>query len=224
MRDPSLARAASARVAAHEPDADWPLVEQVRRREAAGFEALYARYQAPISRLVANIIRQPDAVPDLVQEIFTKVYFALDGFTPGLPFKPWLYRLASNHCIDFLRKRRRQPRLAEPPADAGEGWEWELPDQSHPDALSSLISRDLAAKLLNQLKPRDRMLLVMQDLQGLSLEEMIAITGLRLSAVKVGLFRARKRLLAAYQKVGAGAGSGRRASAPAEESPGGPLP
>ncbi len=183
-------------------DADTILVRQIQGGDTAAFEALYARYQGPISRLVANMTRYPEAVPDLVQEIFAKAYFALNSFQPGLPFRPWLYRLASNHTIDYLRRQRRQPRAAEPPTLDGEGLrEWELPDPSAANALDRLVSRDLAGKLLAMLKPRDRELLVMQELQELSLEEISAVTGLGLSAVKVGLFRARKRMLASYQKL-----------------------
>ncbi len=188
-------------VAAEDPDG--PLVRQIQSGDGAAFEALYARYQGAISRLVANMIRHPEAVPDLVQEIFAKAYLALGSFTPGMPFRPWLYRLASNHTIDYLRRQRRQPRAADPPAalDGGEAREWDLPDTSHANALERLVSRDLAGKLLASLRPRDRQLLVMQDLQDLSLEEISAATGLGLSAVKVGLFRARKRMLASYQRL-----------------------
>lgn len=197
---PGVARPA----AAEDADPDAGLVRQIQTGDPAAFEALYARYQGPISRLVANMVRYPEAVPDLVQEIFAKAYFALDSFHPGLPFRPWLYRLASNHTIDFLRRQRRQPRAAEPPAplDAGDSpREWDLPDPSAANALDRLVSRDLASKLLATLKPRDRHLLILQDLQDLSLEEISTATGLGLSAVKVGLFRARKRLLANYQKL-----------------------
>lgn len=183
-------------------DADWPLVQRIQQHDAAAFEQLYARYRGPISRMVANIVRYPDQVPDLVQEIFAKAYFSLAGFTPGLPFRPWLYRLASNHCIDFIRKRRRQPIEADPPMDADhQPREWDLPDPGAGGVLEHLVSHDLADKLLRALKPRDRALLVMQDLQGMSLDEISAATGLGLSAVKVGLFRARKRLLAGYRKL-----------------------
>ncbi|MGH9536076.1 MAG: RNA polymerase sigma factor [Terriglobales bacterium] len=197
--DPAIG---ASRPAALAEDVDGPLVLRIQAGDGAAFESLYARYQGPISRLVANMVRYPEVVPDLVQEIFAKAYFALGSFTPGMPFRPWLYRLASNHTIDFLRRQRRQPRTAEPPAlDSAETREWELPDTSGPNALERLVSRDLAAKLLSGMKPRDRQLLVMQDLQDLSLEEICAVTGLGLSAVKVGLFRARKRMLASYQKL-----------------------
>ncbi|HZT74030.1 MAG TPA: sigma-70 family RNA polymerase sigma factor [Terriglobales bacterium] len=194
-------------ISAGAEDADWPLVQRVQQHDAAAFEELYARYRGPITRMVANIVRYPDQVPDLVQEIFAKAYFALPRFTPGLPFRPWLYRLASNHCVDFLRKRRRQPLAADPPVGASnQTLEWELPDPAGGDVLADLVTHDLADKLLRMLRPRDRGLLVMQDLQGMSLEEIASITGLGLSAVKVGLFRARKRLMASYRKLTAAGG------------------
>ncbi|HEY8055568.1 MAG TPA: sigma-70 family RNA polymerase sigma factor [Terriglobales bacterium] len=192
-------------------DADLALVHRIQNGDGAAFEEMYARYQQPITRMVANIVRQPDVVADLVQEIFTKVYFAMEGFTPGLPFRPWLYRVSSNYCVDYLRKRKRQPPQVSTTSETGEEQEWMLPDHSA-SALQHLVAADLAGKLLLDLKPRDRMLLVMKEIQEMSLEEIGEITHMGVSAVKVALFRARKRMLDQYQhhyrKPGERAGSG----------------
>ncbi|MGN6594123.1 MAG: RNA polymerase sigma factor [Terriglobales bacterium] len=192
-------------------DADLGLVRRIQDGDGAAFEELYAHYQQPITRMVANIVRQPDVVPDLVQEIFTKVYFAMEGFTPGLPFRPWLYRVAANYCVDYLRKRKRQPPQVSTTAESGGEQEWMVPDHSA-SVLQHLVAEDLAGKLLLDLKPRDRMLLVMKEIQEMSLEEIGAITHMGVSAVKVALFRARKRMLDQYQqhyrRQGAEAGSG----------------
>lgn len=179
-------------------DPDLPLVQRIQGGDGSAFEELYARYRQPITRLVANIVRYPEIVPDLVQEIFTKVYFAMEGFTPGLPFRPWLYRVATNYCVDYLRKRKRQPPQVSTTAEAGKEQDWMLPDPAV-DALRQVVSSDLAGKLLRGLKPRDRMLLVMKEMQEMSLEEIASVTHMGLSAVKVALFRARKRMLDEYQ-------------------------
>ncbi|MGH9417180.1 MAG: RNA polymerase sigma factor [Terriglobales bacterium] len=179
-------------------DVDLSLVQRIQGGDGAAFEELYARYQQPITRLVANIVRNPEVVPDLVQEIFTKVYFAMEGFTPGLPFRPWLYRVATNYCVDYLRKRKRQPPQVSTTSETGEEQEWMMPDPSA-SVLQRMVSTDLAGKLLQTLKPRDRMLLVMKEIQDMSLEEIGAVTHLGTSAVKVALFRARKRMLEQYQ-------------------------
>ncbi len=178
-------------------DQDLPLVKRIQKGDGAAFEELYARYQQPITRMVANIVRYPEIVPDLVQEIFTKVYFAMEGFTPGLPFRPWLYRVATNYCVDYLRKRKRQPPQVSTTADNGEEHDWLLPDPSA-SVLQHVVSHDLAGKLLLDLKPRDRMLLVMKEMQDMSLEEIAQVTHMGVSAVKVALFRARKRMLDQY--------------------------
>jgi len=178
-------------------DPDLPLVLRIQKGDGAAFEELYARYQQAISRLVANMVRYPEVVPDLVQEIFTKVYFAMEGFTPGLPFRPWLYRVASNYCVDYLRKRKRQPPQVSTTGDNGGENDWLLPDPSA-NVLQRVVSSELADKLLLALKPRDRMLLVMKEIQDLSLEEIAQVTHMGVSAVKVALFRARKRMLDQY--------------------------
>ena len=182
-------------------DPDLPLVLRVQQGDAAAFEELYYRHQAGVSRMVSNIVRYPEVVPDLVQEIFAKVYVRFESYSPRLPFRPWLYRVAGNHCLDFLRHRRRQPLQVSTTLEDDAGREWALPDPTAERMQSRLVARDLAGKLLLELGPRDRMLLVLKEINELSLEEIGAITGLRLSAVKVGLFRARKRMLAKYQKL-----------------------
>lgn len=181
-------------------DPDSPLVQRIQRGDQFAFEELYGRYRQAMTRLVANIVRDPESVPDLVQEIFTRVYFAMDTLTPGLPFRPWLYRVATNHCVDFLRKRKRQPPSISTTGEDGEENEWLLADTSG-NVLQRLVSRDLAHKLLLELKPRDRMLLVMKEIQELSLDEIGQATGMGESAVKVALFRARKRMLDQFLKI-----------------------
>ncbi|MHB8736600.1 MAG: RNA polymerase sigma factor, partial [Terriglobales bacterium] len=181
-------------------DPDLALVLRVQQGDAAAFEELYYRHQAGVSRMVANFVRYPEVVPDLVQEIFAKVYLRFDSYSPRLPFRPWLYRVASNHCLDFLRHRRRQPLQVSTTMEDDPTREWTLPDPAGERMQARLVARDLAGKLLLELSPRDRMLLVLKEINELSLEEIGAITGLRLSAVKVGLFRARKRMLEKYRK------------------------
>ncbi|HXE30659.1 MAG TPA: sigma-70 family RNA polymerase sigma factor [Terriglobales bacterium] len=181
-------------------DLDLPLVLRIQQGDGAAFEELYGRYQQPITRMVANIVRYPEVVPDLVQEIFTKVYFAMEGFTPGLPFRPWLYRVATNYCVDYLRKRKRQPPQVSTTSDTGEDHEWLIQDPNA-SVLQHLVSSDLAGKLLLDLKPRDRMLLVMKEIQEMSLEEIGQVTHMGASAVKVALFRARKRMLDQYKSL-----------------------
>ncbi len=176
---------------------DLELVQRVQHGDQTAFEQLYYQYQGPVGRMVAHMVRDPEQVSDLLQEIFAKAYFALPKLDAETPFRPWLFRLASNHTIDYLRRQKRRPQVADP----GPEQEWDLPDQSHPDALHRVLTRDLARKLLNSLKPRDRMLLVLQEFQELSLEEIGQIMGMRLPAVKVGLFRARKRLQEHYRDL-----------------------
>lgn len=180
-------------------DVDLPLVQRIQGGDGTAFEELYARYQQPITRMVANIVRYPEVVPDLVQEIFTKVYFAMEGFTPGLPFRPWLYRVATNYCVDYLRKRKRQPPQVSTTSETGGEQEWLVQDPSA-SVLQRLVASDLAGKLLMALKPRDRMLLVMKEIQDMSLEEIGQVTHMGVSAVKVALFRARQRMLDQYQR------------------------
>ncbi len=176
-------------------DPDQLLVERAQAGEVAAFEQLYARYQAPISRMVANLVRNPADTPDLVQEVFTKVYMALDRIQPNLPFRPWLYRIAGNHCLDYLRKRKRQLVRLDPNPEAAEHTQ---PVDPSATPAEQVVAQDLVNKLFAGLKPRDRWLLIMKEVEGLTLEEISAMTGMGISALKVALFRARRRLQRRY--------------------------
>ncbi len=178
-------------------DPDQHLVVRAQAGDREAFAAIYSRYQGPIARLAANITRRPNEAPDLVQEIFTKIYFSLDRVRSDVPFRPWLYRVAGNHCLDYLRKQKRQPRTDSLIPEYDDGWL----ASTGPDPARKSEARDLVDKLFHGLRPRDRWLLVMKEIEGLSLDEMAAITGMAHSALKVALFRARKRMQKQYQML-----------------------
>jgi RNA polymerase sigma-70 factor (ECF subfamily) len=193
---------------------DTVLVGRVRAGDEAAFEQLYLRYRDRVTRMVANIVRDSAATPDLVQEIFTKAYFAVASsshrrlgvtsaeFRAGSPFRPWLYKVATNHCLDHLRRQGRRPfHLTIEDEWTADETGAVVPVADSVDALKQLVSRDLVQKLLRMLKPRDRVLLVMKEIEELSLEEMSEVTGMGVTAVKVALFRARRRMLDRYQKM-----------------------
>ncbi len=178
-------------------DPDQRLVERAQGGEVWAFEQLYARYHAAISRMVANLVRNPADTPDLVQEIFAKVYFALDRVRPNSPFRPWLYRIAGNHCLDYIRKRKRQPAWIDAESASAENT---IPAEGATPA-ERVLAQDLVSKLFEGLKPRDRWLLVLKEVEGLTLEEISEMTGLGISALKVALFRARRRMQRRYQEM-----------------------
>ena len=151
-------------------------------------------------RLTGN----PDDGAELAQEAFLNAWRGLGKFHGESSFATWLYRLASNACIDFLRreKRRRSLSMTVSLDDEEEGRQAELPDQGAgpEERLERAEDRRAIARALEQVSPEHRQVLVMRELSGLSYAEISQVLGLEEGTVKSRIARARaalrKRLLA----------------------------
>jgi len=150
---------------------------------------------------------------EIVQEVFLKVYRMAATYRSDAPFEHWLLRIATNTCVDRLRERRRRREdvLADITPDAGAWLDAALAGASQ-EARQAEAARALASELLDSLPPKDRMVLVLMDLEGLSAREVAAATGSTRAAVKVRALRARRslrRLAEAVPAAGEGNGGGR---------------
>jgi RNA polymerase sigma-70 factor (ECF subfamily) len=137
-------------------------------------------------------------VEEILQEVFTKVYFALGGYSPekGTSFSAWLSKVAINSCYDELRRTRRRPEnsIADITSDEILWLTSQLESQTVRDAESEAISRDLSNKLLSRLSPEDRVVLTLLDAEELSVAEIASHLGWKISKVKVRAHRARLAL------------------------------
>lgn len=178
---------------------DVELVKGARDGDESAFEELFHRHRRRVSMIASRFFRQREQVEEVVQESFTKAYFALDDFSnqQESSFAAWLARIAFNVCYDELRRLKRRPEsalsnvseeeaawLKEQVRDEGAGHDVEV----------TAISRDLASKLLARLSAEDRMVLVMLDVEGLSVSEIAKSINWSVSKVKVRAHRARANL------------------------------
>lgn len=177
------------------------------RAAAAGdphaFAQLVARYQKPVYNLVLRTVGNEQDALDLTQETFVRAWRGLPGFRAEAKFSTWLYRLASNVSIDFLRaqKNRRTVSLS---AQEESDQAWEMPDPA-PGPEARVLQREQAAQLrraLEQLRPEQRQILTLRSMQGLSYEEIGQCLGLRAGTVKSRLARAREQLRRALEEAG----------------------
>lgn len=185
-----------------QPSADPSDIELVSRAvagEEAAFEELFNRHRRRVSLIASRFFRQPEQIEEIVQESFTKAYFALKDFTnqQEASFAAWIARISFNACYDELRRIKRRPESAISNVSEDEA-AW-LRDQPRSEGVGddierSAISRDLADKLLSRLSPEDRMVLVMMDVEGLSVSEIAESTKWSISKVKVRAHRARASL------------------------------
>ena len=178
---------------------DEALVESVRAGDDSAFEAIFERHRRRIARMVGRFFNRPDKVEEIIQDVFTKVYFGLGSYSSerGSSFAAWLSRVAVNSCYDELRRARRRPEslISDITSDEILWLNTQLKPQSeNRDAESAVISRDLANKLLARLGVDDRLVLTLLEGEELSVAEIALLMGWKSSKVKVRAHRARQSL------------------------------
>lgn len=183
-------------------NADPVLVARAQSGDQAAFNELVAFCRKRVLSIVARLIGKPEDVEDVAQDVFLRLYFSLNQLSNVELFDRWLYRLTVNAAYDYMRKskRRKESRMADLSeaqmvmADASAG---ELKGRS--DEKASTI-RDFVHWLLSGVSEEDRILLLLKEVEGLSIKELEEIYGANESALKVRLFRARQRVLKAFEK------------------------
>lgn len=179
--------------------ADTEFVARAVAGDEEAFEELFNRHRRRVALIAGRFFRQPEQCEEIVQETFTKAYFALKDFsnTQEASFAAWLARIAFNTCYDELRRMKRRPESSLSNI-SGEEDEWLKEQLQAGDAESNIessaIARDLAAKLLSRLSPEDRLVLVMLDAEGMSVNEIAKLNKWSVSKVKVRAHRARASL------------------------------
>ena len=173
------------------------LVSCVKAGDQVAFRELIERYEARIFRVIWGILRNRDDAEEIAQEVFAKVYFSIRTFDGRSTLYTWIYRIAVNECYGFLRKQRLKL-VAE--GDVADDTFTNAAD-IHPLADRATIERDFVNKLLANVDEDDRMLLLWKEVEGLSLEELVELTGLNKNTIKVRLYRTRQRLMQAARRL-----------------------
>ena len=178
-----------------------PVATEVLDAESTeSFEAAFTTYQAPICAYLQRMIGNPEDAYDLTVASFEKAYRNWQK-APVEKLAPWLYRIATNTCLDELRRRRLirwQP--FESLAKVFHPWQVSREDPEH-DVIRG-EQRALLREALAQLSPRHRAALLMRECQGLSCEEVGEALGISKEAAKQLLFRARQQLRTSYVGLG----------------------
>jgi RNA polymerase sigma-70 factor, ECF subfamily len=180
---------------AQAPDAE--LARLARDGDESAFGEIVRRHSPRVFRTASRFFRRREQVEEVVQESFAKAFFALGEFANSrdASFAAWLARIAFNTSYDELRRQKRRPEAALEELteeDAATLSERLRGDGS--DAEGQAVSRDLATKLLARLSPEDRLVLVMLDVEGLSVSEIAGLMKWTGSKVKVRAHRARAHL------------------------------
>lgn len=174
----------------------------VRDRDESAARRLMAALYPLVLKVIRNRLPRRMAEEDLAQEIFIRFFEKLGGYDGRVPLAHWLSRLSINLCIDALRAEARRPELrwADLSEAEAEALQAALANDMNiaPDAAAA---HDLAAKLLETLDAKDRLIVQMLDLEGRSVREVRELTGWGASFIKVRAFRARRHLRKTMQEL-----------------------
>jgi RNA polymerase sigma-70 factor (ECF subfamily) len=176
------------------------LIRAAQAGDHTAFESLVRRYDANVLRLAINLLHSEDDAHDVYQEVFLRVFRNLSNFRFDCSFHTWLYRIVSNMCIDFLRRkkvRRTEPAVVETEEGTVDRLE-AMPDHSGAsDPQRTLLSKEVQQRIqqvLAGLTSRERLVFELRHYQGLRLKEIGETLGTTEEAAKNCLFRATKKL------------------------------
>jgi RNA polymerase sigma-70 factor, ECF subfamily len=188
------------------PDADIVALAQQGRDLA--FRELVRRYERPVFSLIYRMVRDREAAEDLAQDSFVKVLNHIDRYNPDFKFSSWIFKIANNVAIDFLR--RRQPDTismdGSPHAASAaeiEATSFEVADRQE-TALDELEAREIGSAIeraIARLRPEYRSCIMLRHIEGRSYEEIATTLDLPLGTVKTYIHRARNELRAMLQEI-----------------------
>lgn len=165
--------------------------------DQAAFAALMKKYHQPLYFHVLRMVHYRDLVEDLLQEIFAKAFDNIHSFNPAYAFSTWLYRIATNHTIDHLRKKRLRTMSLDEPIQTKDG-EMKLEVANDTDETDAGIVYKQRAKIIREaidlLPPRYREVIQMRHMEEKSYQEIAEMLQLPLGTVKAHIFRARELL------------------------------
>ena len=176
------------------------LIRALQHGDQDAFEQLVRAYDQSVLRLAMNLLRSQEDARDVFQEAFLRVYRSIHSFRFDCSFHTWLYRIVTNICLDYLRKRKvrkEEPAVVETsegPLDRLNGFEEEA---AHANPERHLWNRQLHQRIegaLAGLTPRERMVFELRHYQGLRLRNIGEILGTSEEAAKNCLFRATQKM------------------------------
>jgi RNA polymerase sigma-70 factor (ECF subfamily) len=169
------------------------LIEKIKQGDEEAFGVLVNKYKSKVFNLAYSFTRDRETADDLAQEVFIKVYYALEKFKFQSGFGTWLYRIAVNHFKDFLRKHAKERHISieamgrEPSVSEDE-------IKKKEQAQEAADRKRLLYESLQSLPEKHQIILTLRDIQGHSYEEIAGFLKLSPGTVDSRLHRARKML------------------------------
>ena len=184
---------------------DLILVEAAKKGDQSAYAQLMDRYRESIYYMMFKMVRHQDDADDLTIEAFGKAFSRLEQYSPSYAFSTWLFKIASNNCIDFIRKKRIKVTSMDTGYTTANGEVIFVDAKAHslnPEETIIHGQKVIHMRLLvSKLKPRYRQLVEKRYFEELSYEEIAEELNLPLGTVKAQLFRARDFLSSMIEKT-----------------------
>lgn len=178
---------------------DVQLVARARAGEERAFRALLEKYERAVFTICLRMVRNREEATDLAQESFIRVFSSLDRYNPAYAFSSWLFKITSNLCIDYLRKRRVATFAMDEPVDGERGEIQRQYPSSDPTPEEELVRDEKLRRLdaaIARLPEHYRIMLILRHQEDLSYEEIADTLSIPLGTVKARIHRAREMLKA----------------------------
>lgn len=173
------------------------LIDRALRGDQQAFAMLMERHRGPLYNLLYNMVHNREETEDLLQDAFMKAFAALHTFNQEFAFSTWLYKIAINTTIDFLRKKKLQTYSLDKPIESRDGaLKREYADQGAvtDHHLLSTEKSTIIATAIAELPDHYRQAIILRHTEEKSYEEIAELTGVPLGTVKARIFRAREML------------------------------
>jgi RNA polymerase sigma factor (sigma-70 family) len=175
---------------------DLKIIDRALKGDERAFAELLNRYRDSVYYVLLKMVNNPSDAEDLTIEAFGKAFIRLAQYTPSHAFSTWLFRIATNNCIDFMRKKSQSPLAYDQNEDDDRSYARNIPSET-PDPEKSLIDQETAVQIsdvMRYLKPRYRRIIELRYFNDRSYEEISDELGLPIGTVKARLFRAKTLL------------------------------
>ena len=176
---------------------DLLLVEKARKGDQQAFSVLMSRYKDSVNYMVLKMVHNRDDADDLTIEAFGKAFVHLEKYTPDFAFSTWLFKIAVNNAIDFIRKKKLNTLSLDDDSDENAQSVYTRIKNAGPDPEEKFIKDQralLMRTILDELNPKYRTLVELRYFDELSYEEIAEKLNMPLGTVKAQLFRARNFL------------------------------
>ena len=183
---------------------DLLMVEEAKKGNEKAFARLMNRYRDSIYYMLLKMVNNPSDAEDLTIEAFGKAFRNIDSYTPRYAFSTWLFMIATNNCIDFVRKKQSSPIPFDQVNDVIDGFTHNI-QSDLPDPEETLINEQKIAilrNIVNQLKSPYREIIELRYYKEYSYEEIASELNIPLGTVKAQLYRAKTLLYNIFIKTG----------------------